>query len=128
MQPKTSLRVAAVCAGLAVALGAIGAHWMKDRYGALDLERFEKGVRYQMYHALALGLCGALGLLGLRTRAAAACFLAGIVLFSGSLYLLVWCQTTAFGHVTPFGGVAFLVGWVLLALARKPVEAGHTGL
>lgn len=120
MQPTTSLRLGALLAGLAVALGAIGAHLMQGHYEALDLERFEKGVRYQMYHALALCLCGALGLQGLRMRAAACCFLAGIVLFSGSLYALVWCQTKAFGHVTPFGGVAFLVGWTMLALARKP--------
>lgn len=127
MQPKTSLRLSALFGGLAVALGAIGAHLMKNHYGAEDLERFEKGVRYQMYHALALGLCAVLGMLGVRTKAAIF-FVGGIVLFSGSLFLLVWTQQKAFGHLTPFGGVSFLVGWVLLALGKKSVEPDRSGV
>ena len=122
MQPMTQLRVAAVLGGLAVALGAIGAHLMQGHYEAIDLERFEKAVRYQMYHALALGLCGALGLAGVRTKAAGMSFLLGITLFSGSLYALVFTHQKTWGHVTPFGGVAFLVGWGMLAAARKPLS------
>jgi uncharacterized membrane protein YgdD (TMEM256/DUF423 family) len=126
MQPMTQLRVAAILGGLAVALGAMGAHLMKGHYEAIDLERFEKAVRYQMYHALALGLCGGLGLAGVRTRAAGVAFLLGIALFSGSLYALVFTHETTWGHVTPFGGLAFLVAWGLLAGARKPLPIKAT--
>jgi uncharacterized membrane protein YgdD (TMEM256/DUF423 family) len=119
MQPTTSARLAAVFGGLAVALGAFGAHAMQDRYDAHTLDIFEKAVRYQMYHALALGLCAALGFSGRPTRAAAISFVTGIVLFSGSLYALVFTGTKTFGAVTPFGGVAFLVGWTLLAWPRR---------
>ena len=105
-----------------MALGALGAHAMQGHYEAIDLERFEKAVRYQMYHALALGLCAALGFRGRPTRAAAISFVTGIVLFSGSLYALVFTGTKTFGAVTPFGGVAFLVGWTLLAWPRRTTE------
>jgi uncharacterized membrane protein YgdD (TMEM256/DUF423 family) len=116
MQPTICARLAAALAGLAVALGAFGAHGMKDHYDAAALQSFETAVRYQMYHALAIGLCAALGLHGRRTGAAAACFLAGTALFSGSIYGLVFLQAKWLGPVTPIGGVAFLVGWLLLAL------------
>ena len=80
---------------------------------------FETGARYHMYHALAMAL-GALAMRGPaepRARAAAILFLAGILLFSGSLYLLALTGMTALGFVTPFGGLAFIAGWILLALA-----------
>ena len=120
MQPTTSARLGALLGGLAVAMGAFGAHAMKDHYDDYSLDIFEKAVRYQMYHALALGLCAALGYTGRPTRAAAVCFLAGVVLFCGSLYVLVFTGTKTWGAVTPFGGVAFLAGWILLALQRNP--------
>ncbi|MFM1871963.1 MAG: hypothetical protein RL398_1385 [Planctomycetota bacterium] len=119
MRPSTILRVAALLGGLAVALGAFAAHGMKAHYEPAQLATFETGVRYQMYHALALGLCAALGAAGWRTGAAAIAFLVGIALFSGSLYGLVWLDAKWLGPVTPLGGVAFLVGWLLLALARS---------
>lgn len=118
MRPPTILRVAALLGGLAVALGAFAAHCMKSHYEVSQLTTFETGVRYQMYHALALGLCGALALAGWRTRAAAIAFLVGIALFSGSLYGLVWLDAPWLGMVTPLGGIAFLVGWLLLALGH----------
>lgn len=119
MQPATCLRLGALSAGLAVALGAIGAHLLRGQYGPEDLERFEKAVRYQMYHAIGILLCGLLGAIGRPPRAAAWAFLLGTLLFSGSLYALVLTQTRAFGHVTPFGGLSFLIGWGCL-VAQAP--------
>src|SRR5262245_34455547 len=116
-------RLAALVAGLAVALGAFGAHAMANHYDARALQTFETAVRYQMYHALALGLCAVLGMRGRRTKRAATCFLSGIVLFSGSLYGIVFLDARWLGAVTPFGGLAFLAGWLLLATdAAKPAE------
>lgn len=123
MQPTTCLRLGAALGGLAVALGAFAAHAMKDHYEPAQLATFETGVRYQMYHALALLGCGVLGLGGRRTGAAAICFQLGVLLFSGSLYALVWTGTKWLGAVTPFGGVLFLVGWLLLAVrGSAPAE------
>jgi uncharacterized membrane protein YgdD (TMEM256/DUF423 family) len=106
---------------LAVALGAFGAHALRARVSADLLAVFETGVRYQMYHALAL-----LGLSLAWTRwsmshltAAGYLFIAGIVLFSGSLYLLTLTGARWWGAVTPLGGVAFLAGWITLLLATR---------
>lgn len=120
MSAALCLRLAALLGGLAVALGAFAAHGMKANYDAALLQTFETGVRYQMYHALALGLCAVLALHGFRTGASALCFLVGIALFSGSLYGLVLLDAKWLGPVTPVGGVAFLIGWALLL--RPPVS------
>lgn len=119
MQPSTCVRLAGALAGLAVGLGAFAAHGMKAHFDAAALTTFETGVRYQMYHALALGLCGALGSCGWRTQKAAVAFVLGIVLFSGSLYGLVWLDAKWLGPITPLGGAAFLIGWLLLAFASR---------
>lgn len=105
----------ALLAGLAVALGAYGAHSPIDE---VQLLWIEKGARYQMYHGLALILVG-LTLANKRkfkslTVAAGCCFIAGIICFSGSLYLMTFTPLEA-GYVTPAGGLLFLAGWVLLA-------------
>ena len=118
-------RLAAILAGLAVALGAFGAHAMADHYDARALQTFEIAVRYQMYHSLALGLCAVLGLHGHRTTRAAICFLLGIGLFCGSLYGVVFLEARWLGAVTPLGGLAFLAGWLLLATAAR-APAGRT--
>jgi uncharacterized membrane protein YgdD (TMEM256/DUF423 family) len=113
------LLIAAINGALAVACGAFAAHGLESRIDARALSVFETGARYHMYHALAMGLA-AFAMRGPATgpaRAAAMFFLAGIVLFSGSLYLLALTGTRAFGIVTPFGGVAFLIGWGTLAFA-----------
>lgn len=111
-------------AGLAVALGAFGAHALRGRLPPERLETFETAVRYQLYHALAL-LAAALAL-GWRPAAtflllAGWSFIAGTLLFSGSLYLLVFTGNRRFGAITPLGGVAFLAGWICLALASLTV-------
>ena len=102
---------------LAVALGAFGAHWLQGRLSPQDLVIFETGVRYQMYHSLALLLVVVLILRGGAGGSVMAgwAFFAGILLFSGSLYLMVFSGVRWLGAITPLGGVAFLVGWGLLA-------------
>lgn len=111
---------AAVFGGLGVALGAFGAHALRTRLTPDLLAVFETGVRYQMYHALAL-LGVALLVVKLPGTSMPATagwlFIAGILLFSGSLYVLTLTGLRWMGAITPFGGVAFVAGWALLALA-----------
>ncbi len=121
---QTFLKLGALFAGLGVALGAFGAHALKQRLDARDLEIFETGVRYQMYHGFALLIVawlttriGPEGAMLIRTSGWA--FVAGTLIFSGSLYALVLTQTRWLGAVTPLGGVAFLVGWTCLLLAAR---------
>ncbi len=107
-------------AGLSVAFGAFGAHGLRDRIDAGLLANFETGARYQMYHALALlAVAWAISRwpnLNLPVIAGW-CFVAGTALFSGSLYVMSLTGQRWLGAVTPLGGVAFLAGWVCLALA-----------
>ncbi len=116
------LSLGAISGGLAVALGAFGAHALKNRLDPQALATFEVGVRYQMYHALALL---AVGLLAARREsrvlgASGVLFVTGTVLFSGSLYALSLSGATWLGAITPFGGVAFLTAWgCLLAAVRR---------
>jgi uncharacterized membrane protein YgdD (TMEM256/DUF423 family) len=106
-----------ISALLAVALGAFAAHGLRNKLTPEMLTIFETGVRYQMYHALAL-----LGVAWASTRwpggsitAAGWLFILGTILFSGSLYLLSFTGVRWLGAVTPIGGAAFLLGWLLLA-------------
>jgi uncharacterized membrane protein YgdD (TMEM256/DUF423 family) len=113
------LVIAALNGAMAVAFGAFAAHGLSQQLDSHAIGIFETGARYHMYHALAMGLAA----LAMQTKAArtatwsAAFFLAGIVLFSGSLYALAVTGERMFAFVTPVGGVSFLAGWVLLALA-----------
>lgn len=119
------LLIAAINGALAVAFGAFGAHGLSGRIDARALDIFETGARYHMYHALAMGLA-AFAMRGAAAgpaRASALFFLAGIVLFSGSLYLLALTHTRALGLVTPFGGLSFLAGWAALAFAATRIAA-----
>jgi len=109
-----------ISGGLAVAFGAFGAHTLEDRLTEEALSTFETGARYQMYHALAL-LAVAFAITrwpdsNLPTYAGWL-FVAGTVLFSGSLYLLSLTDVRWLGAIAPLGGAAFIAGWACLALA-----------
>jgi len=104
---------------IAVAAGAFGAHALKARLSPDMLAVFDTAARYQMFHALAL-LAAAWAVSRWPGRAATLsgwCFIGGTALFSGSLYLLVFTGVRGFGAITPFGGVLFLAGWLLLGVA-----------
>ncbi len=109
-----------------VALGALGAHGVKRAVGELPdaaqrLGWWELGARYHLVHALAVGLSAVLAaqVVGRFPKLAGGLFAVGTVLFSGSLYVMALTGTKALGAVTPFGGVAFLGGWVALALGAR---------
>jgi uncharacterized membrane protein YgdD (TMEM256/DUF423 family) len=117
------LFVGALNGFLSVAAGAFGAHALKARLGPDLLALFETAARYHMYHALALVAVGLLSALrapalapGLLNGAGWA-FLVGLLLFSGSLYALALTGVRGLGAITPLGGLGFLTGWALLALA-----------
>ena len=108
------VRVAAALGFTGVALGAFGAHGLRDRLGPGMIEVYRTGVLYQLVHALA-ALAVAVGAARIRrATAVVALFAAGVVVFSGSLYLLALTGTGMFGAITPIGGLALLAGWALL--------------
>ena len=114
------ITLAALSAALAVGAGAFAAHALRGRLTPEMSDVFQTGATYQMYHALALLAVGIL--LRIATEgtgwlsAAGWLFVAGTVLFAGSLYLLALTGTTWLGAITPLGGVAFLLGWLSLAI------------
>ena len=121
---KTYLKLAAITGALTVALGAFGAHALKDKLSADALAIFETAIRYQFYHVFALLAVGILykDFPNKWINNAGKLFIAGMIFFCGSLYLL-----TAFkgmgnesmnwlGAITPFGGVSFITGWILIAM------------
>ena len=116
---RTILATAALLIALATLLGALGAHALQDRLDPHRLATFEVAVRYQFLHALGLLAIGTLMRHGpaLRLTAAAIMIIAGIVLFSGSLYLLTFGAPRFLGMVTPFGGVLLIGGWVAFAVS-----------
>lgn len=118
----------ALAALVAVITGAMATHYLKERMGlpADRIQVFETGARYQMYHALAIiavALFAGMASQKKMLHIAAWCFAAGIVLFSGSLYILgpltgeALAQWKWLGAITPFGGLSFIAGWAVLALA-----------
>lgn len=117
---KPFLFAAAIFGGLAVAIGAFGAHALKSMVSLTALVSFETGVRYQFYHVIALLAAGILypSFPVKKMIWAGRLFIAGIILFSGSLYLLTLLppEFKWVGAITPFGGVCFIIGWVLIAL------------
>ncbi len=116
---RTFLLLGAILGFLGVALGAFGAHGLRSRLSPDMLAVFETGVRYQMYHVFALLIVSAaIGHLGSARLLLMAgwFFFAGILIFSGSLYALALTSTGVLGAITPFGGLALLVGWACLAL------------
>lgn len=124
------LMIGAISAGTAVAAGAFGAHALRARLEPRLLEVFETAARYQMYHALAMIAVGliiaAVPRAARHATIAGWCFLAGTVLFSGSLYAMAFTGLRALGAITPLGGVAFIAGWGVLArgsaLASAPTR------
>ena len=120
MSARTTLFVAALALFVAVAAGAFGAHTLGRQIGPDRLAVWQTAVQYHAWHGLALFGVGLLMRATPARRAlvvAAWLFVAGIVLFSGSLYLLAATGVTAIGVVTPVGGVAFLAGWATLGWA-----------
>ena len=114
---RTFLLIGALAGAVGVALGAFGAHGLRGRLTPEMLGVFETGVRYQMYHSLAI-LVVAVAIPrtdGRLISVAGWCFTAGIAVFSGSLYILATTGITILGAITPIGGLAFLVGWACLA-------------
>src|ERR1700743_1825272 len=113
------LFTASVMGALAVLCGAFADHGLSGRLGANALPVFKTGVRYHMCHALAMALA-AFAMRGPampQARTAAMLFLGGILLFSGSLYLLALTDANVPAFITPVGGLAFLAGWIFLGLA-----------
>lgn len=120
------LPLAASSAALAVALGAFGAHGLKNRVAEADLLIWQTAVNYHIWHSLALLALGVLLQLvkpRLPLLWSARSFMFGIIIFSGSLYLLVLTNTRWLGAITPIGGVAFILGWLLLAKATWSLSA-----
>lgn len=116
---KTTLITGITFAGLAVAIGAFGAHGLKEILLENNRqETFELAVKYQFYHAFALLVTGVLMnyFASTKLKYAAFSFGLGILFFSGSLYVLSLTGMTVLGAVTPIGGVFFLTGWILLLL------------
>lgn len=119
------LLLAACCALTGVGLGAFGAHGLKNVLSPPMLEIYKTGVAYQMWHALGLGLIAVFRQHAPNEKLlfwAGWLMFAGILLFSGSLYLLAGLDLKWLGMITPLGGIAFLAAWLLVALfAAKPV-------
>ena len=119
---KSFLKIAAFMGALTVIFGAFAAHAIKSRVNAETLAVFETGVRYQMYHVFAIFLVGIIYKeFPFKSMIwAGNLFLAGIILFSGSLYALTFFKANGYesmnwlGAVTPFGGTCFIVGWSLI--------------
>ncbi|SRR5690554_4209295 len=115
---KILLLIGAINGFLAVALGAFGAHGLEGRLSEKMLATWEKAVQYQMFHTLAIV---ASALLFMKTnismfQTAGWMFLIGIIIFSGSLYIYSTTSVKTFAMITPIGGVAFLIGWVILGI------------
>lgn len=121
---KGFLKTAAIIGALSVALGAFAAHGLKKIYSPDNLQVFETAVRYQFYHVFALLAAGVLypSFPGRLITWAGRLFISGIILFSGSLYVLCYVKhsempLTWIGAITPLGGVCFIAGWLMLFLA-----------
>ena len=113
--------IAAISGAMCVMLGAFASHGLKSIVSAQRLDVFHTAVDYQFYHSLALMLVAVLrhhyNSLERQLCQVAGLFCAGILLFSGSLYTLVLTDTPWLGAITPFGGSAFIIGWLYLALS-----------
>ncbi|NKZ37881.1 DUF423 domain-containing protein [Oleiagrimonas citrea] len=109
----------AIAGASAVLLGAFGAHGLRATLDAQHMQIWETAVQYQFWHALALALTVVLAPSGRSVKVALVAFALGIVLFSGSLYALALGAPRWTGIVTPFGGIAFVVGWLALGWSMR---------
>lgn len=121
---RYAIFMGALFSGIAVALGAFGAHALREQLSAKNLATFEVGVRYQFYHGLALILLGIAhrtgAISGRITNWATLGFVVGMVFFSGSIYLLALTDLTWPGPITPLGGVLFMASWILTMVMAWP--------
>ena len=125
----TWLRIGAIFGAIGVTMGAFGAHGLKDRLDAYSLGIFETAVRYQMYHVPALltvALLDIVGRGGFTLQLAGWSFTVGILIFSGSLYLLsvLGSNYRWLGAITPIGGLFLILGWIALAIAAGTAGKG----
>ena len=111
------LIIGLILAAFAVLFGAFGAHFLKPRLSAEDLAIFETAVRYQMYHALGIVLIGVLGFHVPHNLILLPSYfmISGILIFSGTLFLLLYTNVKWFGAITPIGGTFLIIGWLYLA-------------
>lgn len=116
MKPTTIIQTAAIFGAIAVGIGAFGAHGLKPMLEATGrMETFETAVKYHFYHSLALFGLGILALIKPEWKKLGLSYLGftlGILIFSGSLYVLCLSGITWLGAITPLGGVAFIIGWI----------------
>ena len=113
------IRIIALSGALAVVLGAFAAHGLKEMLPPQLMETYQTAVRYHFIHTLALLITINLPLSASSRLWAVRCFLLGIILFSGSLYLIAFTGISMLGVITPLGGTAFIVGWLLLFTATQ---------
>lgn len=122
---RTFIAWGSVLMALSVAIGAFGAHMLEGKISADELAVYETGVHYHMIHGIAVLIAGILsGALGESRKLfwAGTLFIAGVIIFSGSLYVLSISGIKWLGAITPIGGVSFIVGWIMLlsaALSRS---------
>jgi len=121
ISPKVFVWAGSLVTGLAVILGALGAHWLREHISLLNMQSFETAIRYQLIHGLAILILGALPkpFHGMMLKFVFHFFWIGVLLFSGSIYLLTTRDLTMLplswlGPVTPIGGLFMITGWVLL--------------
>ncbi len=125
---KKIVILAAILAALTIAIGAFGAHGLKEMINQDALATFETGVRYQMYHSLALLIVGFASAIPVVSRKwVTLFFVLGIFFFSGSIYFLALKEVLPFGvsflgPITPIGGVLFIIGWLRLAYGLLTIK------
>lgn len=119
---KNFITIGAIFGALAVMIGAFGAHALKASLSAYEMGVFSTGSNYHFYHAFALLAYGLLAKDRKLPVWPAYAFIFGIIVFSGSLYLLAVTHTPKFGMITPLGGAAFIAGWIGFALAARKTK------
>ncbi len=124
-KPAHWIIIAALSGAVVVALGALGAHALKRQFNEYQQGIWAKAALYQMFHTMALFALSLMAKIypSVKPRLAGLSFLTGILLFSGSLYLLALSGLRFFGMITPFGGVSFIAGWALVAYEAKRLSA-----